>query len=182
MQGSPRRQGNGALLAERLAAGARDVGARVESFFVHGMEIRPCDGCDGCKETGGQCVVEDDMQILYPEIVAADAIVVVTPIYWYTLSAQTKLWIDRCYALVMDPQGDRMANKDYGIVLTYAQPDAFTSGAVNALRAFQDMFERGNIAGVVQGASAYYAGAIEKYPQVLDQAYALGQRLGAPPG
>ena len=67
---SPREKGNSAVLAERAAQGARDAGAVVESIYLHGMDIRPCDGCDLC--SAGACVIPDDMQSLYPKLAAAE--------------------------------------------------------------------------------------------------------------
>ena len=178
MKGSPRPQGNSALLADRLAEGAREAGAEVESVYVHDMQIQPCQACNHCARHDGRCVVQDDMQALYPKITRADALVVVSPIYWYAVSAQTKLWIDRCYALVMDPRGDRTEGKDFGAILTYAQPDIESSGAVNALGMLTDIFERGNLVGIVHG-SAYHAGDVKRQPALFDRAYDLGRRLGS---
>jgi multimeric flavodoxin WrbA len=178
MKGSPRQQGNSALLADRLTVGAGEAGAEVESVYVHAMQIRPCRACNHCAQHDGRCVIQDDMQELYPKITRADALVIVSPIYWYAVSAQTKLWIDRCYALVMDPRGDRTEGKDFGAILTYAQPDIESSGAINALGMLADIFVRGNLAGIVHG-SAYHAGDIKQQPALFDQAYALGRRLGS---
>jgi NAD(P)H-dependent FMN reductase len=118
LKGSPREKGNSSLLADQVAAGARAAGAEVESFHLHSMDIRPCDACDACQGTDADCIIEDDMQLLYPKLRSADAIVVASPIYWFTMSAQTKLCIDRWYAL-QDPQGNALAGKQIGIVLTY---------------------------------------------------------------
>ena len=100
LKASPRERGNSALLAERTAEGARQAGAMVESIYLHSLDIRPCDACDLCRENDGECVIPDDMQSLYPRLRAADAIVIATPVYWFTLSAQAKLFIDRWYALL----------------------------------------------------------------------------------
>ncbi|HEY5159117.1 MAG TPA: flavodoxin family protein, partial [Anaerolineales bacterium] len=97
LKGSPREKGNSAILADQLAAGASEAGAQVTSVYLHGMDIRPCDACDLCQESG-TCVIEDDMQTLYPQLVAADAIVLATPVYWFTFSAQLKVCMDRWYA------------------------------------------------------------------------------------
>ena len=60
--GSPRKKGNSATLAQQVISGAKTVGAQVESFFLHGMDIRPCNACDACLKTAEPaCVVEDDM-------------------------------------------------------------------------------------------------------------------------
>ena len=98
LKSSPRKRANSSILADQVAAGARDAGAAVESFDLHSLNIRPCDACDFC-QGAAECVINDDMQMLYPKLRAADAIVVASPIYWFTLSAQAKLCIDRWYAL-----------------------------------------------------------------------------------
>lgn len=176
LKGSPREGGNSDILAERLAQGAREVGAQVESHSVHNMDIRPCDACDTCRETGGVCVIQDDMQVLYPEIIRTDALVIATPIYWYTFNAQTKLWIDRCYALVMNPEGDVIDEKEYGLLMSH-NSNTMVSGVLNAMQTFKDMFSRGQIVGVVHG-QANRVGDILERPDVLQQAYQLGKELG----
>jgi len=180
VRGSPRKNGNSNILAEQVMAGARDAGAEVESFDLHDMDIRPCKACDTCQESiDKDCVVQDDMQILYPKLRGADAIVIVSPIYWFTVCAQTKLFIDRGFYALGGPQGNALAGKQIGIVLTYADTDPFTSGAVNALRTFQDIFRfvEANIVGMVYG-SAWEAGEIQSQQNLLEKAYQLGQQLG----
>jgi len=65
---------------------------------VADMQINPCDACDSCQETYGVCVIQDDMQALYPKIQKADALVLASPIYWFTFSVQLKTCIDHWYA------------------------------------------------------------------------------------
>jgi len=180
--GSPRKEGNSATLAQQVTAGAQAHGADVECFHLHDMNIHPCDACDLCREsTEAECVIEDAMQDLYPRLRGADALVIASPIYWFTVSAQTKLFMDRCYALG-GPEGNALAGKRIGIVLVYADPDPFISGAVNALRTFQDGFRYigAEIVGMVYG-SAWEAGAIRNHPAVMDNAYHLGVQLAAAP-
>ena len=178
--GSPRKKGNSALLAEKVAEGARAAGAKVESFYLQGMDIRACTACDLCRETTAtECVIKDDMRMLYPKLRDAGALVIASPIYWFTVSAQTKLFMDRCYALG-GPQGNLLAGKRIGVVLTYGDSDPFDSGAVNALRTFQDAFNYigAEIVGMVYG-SADKAGEIAKNEDLLTQAVHLGERLGS---
>lgn len=178
LNGSPRKRGNSVLLAEQVAAGARAAGASVESFVLHNMNIRPCDACDACQGIDeAECTIRDDMEILYPRLQRADAIVIASPIYWFTVSAQTKLCIDRWYALE-GSGSSALAGKQIGIVLTYGDSDPFTSGAVNALRTLQDAFryEHAEIAGMVYG-SASQPGEIKGQPELMERARALGQRL-----
>ncbi len=176
LKGSPRQHGNSATLAERAADGAREAGAQVESIYLHELQILPCNACDLCTETA-ECVIEDDMTPLYPKLAAADAILLATPVYWFTYSAQLKLCIDRWYAF----QGHRwqeVSHKPFGVILTYGDTDLETSGGINAIHTFETMcrFLRSEIVGVVHG-SLSDPGDAAKHPELLQQAYALGQRL-----
>ena len=179
-RGSPRREGHSSLLAQQVAAGAQAAGAEVESFFLHGMDIKPCDACDVCRDkTETDCILDDDMKDLFPKLRQADVIVIASPIYWFTISAQTKLFMDRWYALG-GPEGHAFAGKRFGIVLTYADADPFSSGAVNALRTFQDglSYVKASIVGMVYG-SAWEAGEIKKNKELMEKAYELGKQLAA---
>ena len=177
LKGSPREKGNSAVLAERAAAGAREAGAQTESIYLHGLDIRPCDACDLC--SAGECVIEDDMQPLYPKLAAADAILLASPVYWFTFSAQLKLCIDRWYGF----QGHRwreVSHKQFGVILTYGDTDLYTSGAINAIHTYETLcrFLKSEIVGIVHG-SLMDVGDAEKHPELLQQAYDLGNLLAA---
>jgi len=178
VMGSPRKNGNSITLAQRVAKGAEAVGAKVESFYLHEMDIKPCDACDICRENSSKdCVINDDMQNLYPKLRQADALVIASPIYCFTVAAQTKLFLDRCYGLG-GPQGNALKGKQIGIVLTYGDSDPFNSGAVNAMRTFQDMFAYigSPIVSMVYG-SASKAGEIKANRDLMEKAYKMGEQL-----
>jgi multimeric flavodoxin WrbA len=179
LKGSPREKGNSAALADRVAAGAREAGAEVRSISLHSLDIRPCDACDLCREKGAGCVIDDDMQSLYPQLLAADAILIASPIYYFTISAQTKLCIDRWYALESPQTGNALRGKQFGIVLTYGDTDLYTSGGINAIHTFESIFRyiKAEIVGMVYG-TASDPGDVEKQPALLEQAFQLGLRMG----
>jgi len=184
VKGSPREKGNSATLAAQVAAGAEAAGAQVESFYLHGMDIQACDACDMCQSVADlDCIVEDDMQLLYPKLREADAVVYASPIYWFTVSAQLKLFMDRCYGMGNEtdkPEDHVLAGKRIGVVLTYGGDDPFDSGAINAIRTFQDTFNYipAEIVGMVY-AYAPSAGGLEKNRELMDKAYELGQKLAS---
>lgn len=178
--GSPRKTGNSSVLADSLAKGSEHTGARVETLFLQDLDISPCTGCNGCQEETAQgCVIDDAMQDVYRKIIEADAVVFASPIYWFSVTAQLKTVIDRIYAV---GGGDKnvLGGKTFGVVLTYADADPFISGAVNALRMFQDIsaYLGATLAGAVYG-SAYEAGEIREDKGLLDAAYILGEKLGS---
>jgi multimeric flavodoxin WrbA len=179
LKGSPREKGNSAVLAEKAAEGARQAGAQVESIYLHSMDIRPCDACDLCREPGSTCVIEDDMQSLYPKLAAADAILLASPIYWFTFSAQLKVCMDRWYGF-QSSKWKELHSKQFGIILTYGDTDLYTSGAINAIHTYETMarFLESEIVAIVHG-SVDEAGEAEKRPELMDQAFQLGQKLAA---
>ncbi len=177
LKSSPRYNGNSSTLADQVAAGAREAGGQVDVFELHDMDIRPCDACNDCRETGGVCIIGDDMQKLYPKLRQADGIVLASPIYWFTFSAQLKVCIDRWYALGSDDVHE-LAGKQVGICLAYADSDPYLSGAVNAIYTFRSMFNYigAEITAIVYG-SASDVGDIQKQPDLMAQAYQLGIKL-----
>jgi multimeric flavodoxin WrbA len=176
--GSPRKKGNSAILAEQITKGATSAGANVESIFLHGHKIAPCQSCYTCQKSDSKgCAINDDMQTIYPKLIEADAWVIASPVYWFTMSAQTKLFMDRCFALGAYGN-DPFASKRIAIAMSYGDVDPFASGCVNALRTFQDSFNftRSKIVGMVYG-SAMEAGDIAHNTALMQQAEKLGKRL-----
>ena len=180
--GSPRKNGNSAILAAQIAKGAKSAGAKVETIYLQGLNIAPCRSCYACqKKKGRGCAIKDDMQILYPKLLAADAWVIASPVYWFTMSAQTKIFMDRCFALLAYGK-DAFAGKRIAIAMTYGDADPFGSGCVNALRTFQDAFHYtgATIAGMVYG-SAFGAGEIRSNEFLMKEAEELGKKIGCRP-
>ncbi len=91
---SPRRQGNSELLLGSFLKGVQSEGLETETIRLNDLTFRPCQACDRCAPTG-KCVVQDDMQTLYPKIISCSALILTTPIYFGSLSAQLKMFIDR---------------------------------------------------------------------------------------
>ena len=176
--GSPRKKGNSAILADQIAKGAKAVGARVETLFIHGMKIAPCKSCYACQKPNSKgCSIKDDMQEVYKKLREADAWVIASPVYWFTVSAQTKLWMDRCFALLPYAK-EVFADKRIAIAMSYGDNDPFKSGCVNALRTFQDAYGyvQACIVGMVYG-SAMDAGEIRKNEALMKEAEDLGAQL-----
>jgi len=165
-------------LADRVAAGAKAGGAVVEAVTLHDMNIKPCNACDVCRRGKDiDCVLNDDMQKLYPKMRNADAIVVASPIYWFTFSAQLKTCIDRWYAL-WNYKNDIFKVKSFGVVLAYGDTDLYTSGAINAIHTLETMFRyiQADVAGWVYG-SLSNVGDAQKHPELMQKAYRLGRKL-----
>jgi multimeric flavodoxin WrbA len=96
--GSPRRGGNTDLLLEEMLRGAEEAGAHIERVRISVLEFSPCIECHGCDDTG-ECVLDDDMEKIYPQLLEADCIVLASPIFFYGVTAWTKSLIDRVQSL-----------------------------------------------------------------------------------
>lgn len=96
--GSPRRSGNTSLLLKEAVKGAREEGAEVEEVVLRDLKMSPCLEIYACKKTG-RCIIQDDFQKVYDQLLACRGLMIASPIFFYTVSAQTKIFMDRCQAL-----------------------------------------------------------------------------------
>ncbi|MCK5595712.1 flavodoxin family protein [bacterium] len=94
INGSPRRDGNTNILLDSVLKGARNNGSEVEKIVLNDIEFSPCRECENMPNDRF-CIIEDDMQTVYKKIEEADAIILASPIFFGSLSAQTKMMIDR---------------------------------------------------------------------------------------
>lgn len=93
--GSPRKRANSTVLLRQVLTGAETGGAETELIRPNKLNIAPCLACDGCLKNG-RCTVNDQFQAVYDQILACDALVLATPVYFGAVSAQVKVLIDRC--------------------------------------------------------------------------------------
>ncbi|WP_167496457.1 flavodoxin family protein [Desulfopila sp. IMCC35006] len=92
--GSPRKNGNSETLARKVAEAVEKSGGAVEYIRLNDLNMRPCQGCGGC-EKSGNCVLNDDLTPIFQQVDDADRLVLVSPVYFYGLSAQCKIFGDR---------------------------------------------------------------------------------------
>jgi multimeric flavodoxin WrbA len=100
LNGSPHLSGATSDMVGAFTRGAQGAGHEVVSVNVAHKNIRGCLACEYCREKEkGVCCQKDDMQAIYPEILAADMVVFASPIYYFTLSAQLQAAIHRTYSI-----------------------------------------------------------------------------------
>lgn len=172
LNGSPRRGGNTEILCQRFAEGARDAGHEVETVRVCDKDIRYCTGCDSCVKTG-RCVFKDDMEGIRDSMMAADAIVFASPVYFYTITAQIKTLIDR-----MVPFYTKLHDKSVYIIVAAADPEeSMLELAVDAFRGLtRDCMEGAVEKGVIKATGVWEKGAVEgtEFPKA---AYQMGRSV-----
>ena len=168
--GSAHRHGTTAALADRFQQGAADAGHEVFRFDAAFHNVHPCLGCDRCRTTGS-CVFQDDMKALNPHLIEADAVVFVSPIYYYTINAQIKAVIDRFYANDESLHGGKKA------VFITAMADTEMTSAVSGNAFFDGIteFMGWEKAGVLNAKAAYTPSDLTE--ETLTAAYELGKNL-----
>ena len=170
--GSPRPNGNTAALIKAFTAGAEEAGNTVTTFLLDSMNIRGCRGCfGGGKNPDNPCVQEDDMGKIYPVYKEADLVVLASPLYYYTVSGQLKIAIDRLFAVVEADPNFRNPPKDCILLMPAEEQDAFEE-----IRHYYNGLLKHigwNNIGIVLAGGVNKVGDIEGKP-VLEEARRLG--------
>jgi multimeric flavodoxin WrbA len=96
--GSPRRRGNTSLLLQQAVQGARNSGAGIQEIFLRDLKMSPCLEIYGCRENG-RCAIQDDFQQIYDLILSCRGLMIASPVFFYAVSAHTKVLMDRCQSL-----------------------------------------------------------------------------------
>lgn len=170
--GSPRKNGNTSILLDSFIKGLNETSkADIENIFLHGLQISPCSACDACHILpDAQCVIKDDMKNLYPKIEQANVLVFATPVYWWNVSAQVKLFIDRLYAV------NNLKCKKMILLMTYGG-EAPNNGPELIEKTFREI---SNWLGIefVDSLSVYTGEShVKNNPNALEASYNIGRNL-----
>ena len=168
---SPRREGNSDLLCDELIRGAKEVGHEVEKIFVRDQKINYCTGCGVCYNTK-RCVQKDDMADILVKMIAADVIVLASPIYFYKMCGQLKTVIDRCCA-----RYEEMTDKQFYYILTAADTNpAAIDKAVVEFQGFLDCLTNPEVKGTICGVGVWGKGEV-KDKSMMTEAYVMGKSI-----
>jgi multimeric flavodoxin WrbA len=151
--------------------GAIEAKHHVDKVAIAKKKINYCKGCYAC-EGNGKCVQKDDMSQILDKMIAADVIVLATPVYFYTMCAQLKTVIDRTVARYTE-----LANKEFYFIVTAAVgSEAALKRTVEEFRGFTSCLRGAKEKGIVYGTSAWKVGDILK-SRAMKQAYEMGKAL-----
>lgn len=170
LSASPRKGGNSDLLCDRFMLGAKEAGNQGEKIFLGDKKINYCVGCDACKGNGGNCVQKDDMAEVLDKMLAADVIVMATPVYFYTMNAQMKTLIDRTYSMYTE-----IRNKEMYFIVTAANGrKQAVERTLEGFRGFTSCLSGAKEKGIIYGTGAWNVGDI-KGSKAMEQAYEMGK-------
>jgi len=172
LSASPRKGGNSDLLCDQFMTGAKEAGHSAEKIFFKDQKINYCTGCGTCLDKGKPCPQKDDMAEILNKMIAADVIVMATPVYFYTMNAQMKTLIDRTCSRYTE-----IKDKEFYFIMTAAESSQqATKGTLEGFRWFTSLLGGAKEKGVIYGTGAWHAGDIKGKP-AMKEAQAMGKAI-----
>lgn len=172
LSSSPRKGGNSDTLCDEFLRGAAEAGHEAEKIFLGDKTVRYCTGCSVCSLKGLPCPQKDDAAEIIGKMLAADVIVMATPVYFYTMSAQMKTLIDRCCGPYR-----QMKDKEFCFIVTAADDDRKNLlRTVDTFQGFLDCLPNPTVRGTVYGTGVWHAGEI-RGKAAMREAYEMGRSL-----
>jgi len=172
LSGSPRKEGNTARLTDAFIEGAEAAGKEITLFRVAGLQIGGCRGCGHCFKNQGVCIQQDDMPPILDALRKADVLVLASPVYYWGVTAQLKLVIDRFYALLQVGMSVQCA----ALLMTCGDPSE--SAADPSIAMFRQIcaYQKWEEAGVIVASGLHDPGEIDGRAE-LEQAKRLGESM-----
>jgi multimeric flavodoxin WrbA len=181
--GSPRRRGNTATLLKKAVEGARDGGAEVEEIVLRDLKISPCLEIYGCKNAG-ECRLKDDFQTARDQILASQGLMLASPVFFYTVSAHTKILMDRFQSLWVKkywinetPKGQpNTRRKGLFIAVGATKGKKLFDGILLSLKYFFDVIDM-KLWKALLYRGLDFEGDVLKFPEYLEEAYETGKEF-----
>lgn len=168
--GSPRKGGNSDILTDEVLRGAAD--ADTEKIYLQDISLSPCMACYGCREKG-RCVQNDGGDEIIRKMVESDVIVLSSPVYFYSISSQMKMMIDRTL-----PRYTEIRNKEFIFILTAAASKDEIGRALEPLYGFVDCLPGSHVRAIIFGSGVYQKGEV-KGTKAMKDAYNAGANVYA---
>ena len=183
ISGSPRRGGNTEILLDEALEGSRSRGAKIEKIVLNDLRFKPCQECGGCDKTG-KCIIEDDLEMVYEKVEEADCLIIASPIFFGSLSAQLKMMIDRFQCtwvkkyILKKRWGISGKAKRRGVFLcvSAAKKNEFFENADRIMKIFFRTLDIDYFGHIFYGGAEKKA-AIQESEDVLKKAFELGAKL-----
>lgn len=166
---SIRANSNSEALANSFAEGAKAAGNDVSFISLKDKNIGFCMGCLACQSTGS-CPIGDDVPDIMDQVLNADVVVWATPIYYYEMSGQMKVLIDRLNP--MFPK-DYKFREVYFLATAAEEAEHAYEKALSGLNGWIDCFGKAELKGEVFCGGVTMGGEIAENPK-LKESYDMG--------
>lgn len=183
--GSYRKNGNTDILLKKVLDGVKSENIDSRYIFLDDYDIKDCIGCEGCKNTY-KCVINDDMQQLYPLLMEADAIVLGSPTYFYNVTGKVKNFLNRLYCYEIFDEHDRaiwmslneVVGVKYAVTIAVCEQDNEEDMGFTSLTMSKTLEALGyRIIANIKALNAFSKGSILQQKQQLENAAQIGVKL-----
>jgi multimeric flavodoxin WrbA len=179
--GSPRRKGNTATLLKRAVDGAKDSGAQVSEIVLRDLKMSPCLEIFGCTKSG-ECRLKDDFQKARDQILSSHGLILASPVFFYTVSAHTKILMDRFQSLWVKKywidktpiNPPKIRRKGLLISVGATKGKKLFDGILLSMRYFFDTIDM-ELWKALLYRGLDFEGDVLKFPEYLDEAYEAGK-------
>jgi multimeric flavodoxin WrbA len=172
--GSPRKEGNTIQLVNTFSETLKNKGHSVRMLYLNDMNIRPCQGCEACLKKG-LCKINDDMKDTRKYMMESDLIVFASPVYWFNMSGQLKLAVDRFLAFMDEKYNSRIKGKKAVTLMTCGSDDpAVFAPAIDSFKMTFDLLAL-TYAGRVEATGCTEKGKVKE--EFMTQARKLAESL-----
>lgn len=177
--GSPRKNGNTTAMVNAVCKGAADAGHEIEVVHLTDYKMQGCVACCACKAGKVEyCAVNDDMQKLYGKIVAADCLVIGTPVYMGQVTSQMKAFFDRWYTFLdSNYQIHHLPGKKFITVTASGAPAEAFQSLTDYLNYWLGSFFKMQLVQNIVAGQLGPEDAIKGQPEILAMAEAAGRNL-----
>jgi len=181
INGSPRSGGNTQILLDKVLEGAGSGNCTVETIRLNDLDFVACQECEDLPDDE-KCIIDDGMRNVYAGIEKADIVVFASPIFFGSISAQSKMMIDRFHCLwrakhVLNIIGGAPNKKGFFIAVSAADKKDYFHNAASVVKNFFATIG-------AEYTGELFCGGIENkedilgHPEILEQAFELGRKLG----
>ena len=166
---TPRKNGNSDFLCDEFMRGAKHADHDVEKIRLSKMNINNCTGCCTCISKQGSCIQKDDMAEIREKVLAADVLVLASPVYFHSINGQMKTFIDRMCAVYT-----MIRDKEVYFVVSAAGGEEQIERTVNSFRDFTDSLQNIQEKGIISITGVWDSGAVIG-TRAVNQAYIMGK-------
>lgn len=182
--GSPKKNGNVDSLVSQILKGASSQGAGTRKIYLNDLHIQPCQSC-GVDPYPKYCLFDDDMKLVYDALGSCEAIVLGSPVYFDTVSAQVKLMIDRCNCLmpyVQQSDGTydferRIEKRKKGVFIAVAGTDQEFDTILTTVKGFFKWSNAELVETILYSHEDDELGGVKKNEKQMNQAFEIGVRI-----
>ena len=160
ISGSPNENGSNDKIIDTVLEIASKRGFETDRVLLSKETVAPCTACGACYE-GDKCTIDDDMQAIYPKLVDADAIIVSSPVYFGTMTAQLKALFDR--TVLLRRHGFKLSNK---LGAAIAVGGSRNGGQEKTIQAIHDCM---HVHGMIVTGDGGHFGGIARKPAESDE-------------